>query len=224
VIGRYVCIYVGRTVVTGSACVVEKRWHLRTVGGQIDNICSPKHHIILILLTNLRSHSIHIRNPLVMSMGMSVSMAMMMVPPRRSHSRRSRHWPIQVRLRRRYRNSTCRRCCRYRCRWRPWRYNIRRNLHWSNRLRRPTSSHGSSHRRRIRRGPHCHRTRNCFRPSPTRLWGLSSRRLHMERQIINVRRGPASNADTDVDCAPYWVSPVISSSLLKPKPPEHGVA
>ena len=156
----------------------------------MENICSSKNHIVLILLTSLRSRRIHIRNPLVMRMRMSVSLVMMMVPPRRSRSRRSRHRPIRVRRRRRNRNSTSRRCCRHRRRWRPWRYNIRRNLHWGNRPRRPTPRHGGSHRRRARRRPRPRRRigRNRLRPPPTRLWVLSTRRLHMERQIIDVRR------------------------------------
>jgi len=103
------------TVVAGSACAVEMWWCLwQTVGRQMDNICSSKNHIILILLTSLRSHSISIRNPLVMRMGIRVNLVVMLMPPQRSRRRRSRHQPIRVRRRRRDQNSTSRRFCRHR--------------------------------------------------------------------------------------------------------------
>ena len=80
-------------------------------------------------------------------------------------SRWSCHWPIWVRRWRRYRNSTSRRCCRRQ--WRPWGYNIRRNLHWGNRPSRLTPRHGSSHRRSARRRPRRRRIRrNRLRPPP----------------------------------------------------------
>ena len=75
------------TVVAGSACVVEKRWYLRTVGGKIDNIDLSTNHIILILLARPGSRSIHVRNPLVMRISMRVNMVVMMMAPRRSCSR-----------------------------------------------------------------------------------------------------------------------------------------
>jgi hypothetical protein len=60
-----------------------------------------------------------------MSTGASLARYTSTSPP--SPSARLR--PIGVRRRWRYRNSTSRRCCRYRRRWRR-RYNIGRNLHW----------------------------------------------------------------------------------------------
>ena len=45
----------------------------------MENICSSKNHIILILLTSLRSHRIHIKHPLVMSLSMGVSMVQQVI-------------------------------------------------------------------------------------------------------------------------------------------------